>query len=139
MPGKVKMDDTHRVEVDSGTRKEIFHVDKRYTQLKSVSEGSHGFVAAAQDTLKVGVVRPGVGSGVVRSADHRRRHDHLHHLHYLQHLCHHHHHHHHHHRHHQDRGVAIKKVTNFLRDLDDAKRIAREIKLLMHLSSHQVR
>ena len=51
--GKVSMDDTHRVEVDSGTRKEIFHVDKRYTDLKSVSEGSYGFVAAAQDTLKV--------------------------------------------------------------------------------------
>eukprot|EP00619_Florenciella_sp_RCC1007_P019458 CAMPEP_0205939358 /NCGR_PEP_ID=MMETSP1325-20131115/49400_1 /ASSEMBLY_ACC=CAM_ASM_000708 /TAXON_ID=236786 /ORGANISM="Florenciella sp., Strain RCC1007" /LENGTH=237 /DNA_ID=CAMNT_0053309823 /DNA_START=50 /DNA_END=760 /DNA_ORIENTATION=+ len=88
MPGKAKNDDTHRVEVDSGTRKEIFHIDKRYTDLKSVSEGSYGFVAAAHDTLK-------------------------------------------------DRGVAIKKVTNFLRDLDDAKRIAREIKLLMHLSSHQ--
>ena len=35
--------------------------------------------------------------------------------------------------------MAIKKGTNFRRDLDDAKRIAREIKLLMHLSSHQVR
>ena len=36
----------------------------------------------------------------------------------------------------KNRDVAIKKVANFLRDLDDAKRIAREIKLLKHLSNH---
>ena len=33
----------HRVEVDSGSRKELFHVETRYTDLKSISEGSYGF------------------------------------------------------------------------------------------------
>ena len=76
--------DTYKVKVDNGRRQEIFHVEKRYVELRPVSEGSYGFVAAAKDTV-------------------------------------------------HQRPVAIKKIANFLRDLDDAKRISREIKLLTHL------
>jgi serine/threonine protein kinase len=76
--------DTYKVKVDNNRRQEIFQVEKRYVELRPVSEGSYGFVAAAKDNVN-------------------------------------------------QQPVAIKKIANFLRDLDDAKRIAREIKLLTHL------
>lgn len=76
--------ETYKTQVDNGRRKEIFQVEKRYIDLRPISEGSYGYVAAASDTVS-------------------------------------------------QKPVAIKKITNFARDLDDAKRIAREIKLLTHL------
>lgn len=107
---------------------EIMEVDERYQKLRYIGGGAYGYVCAAEDRVRcwqvdgaadcvgcVFVVRALVL--VVATAWMTRP---------LPNQV-------------TSRRVAIKKIKDVFRDLVDAKRILREIKLLRHLCAHQVR